>query len=59
MGGNLQSIFHIHFQKLGITVKFVDGSDPKKIFEKKAITGKTKAVYAETIGNPKRGCVRY
>jgi O-acetylhomoserine (thiol)-lyase len=37
--------------KLGINVIFVDPSDPQNF--KNAITGKTKAIYAETIGNPK------
>ncbi len=37
--------------KLGINVIFVDPSDPQNF--KNAITSKTKAIYAETIGNPK------
>ncbi|MFP3126725.1 homocysteine synthase [Ectobacillus funiculus] len=49
--GGTYNLFSHTLPKLGITVKFVDGSDPKN-FEK-AITAKTKAVYAETIGNPK------
>lgn len=49
--GGTYNLFLHTLPKFGITVKFVDGSDPKN-FEK-AITGKTKAVYAETIGNPK------
>ena len=36
---------------LGITTHFVDAQDPENF--RKAITPKTKAVYAETIGNPK------
>jgi len=36
--------------KLGITVKFVDPSDPQNFAA--AITEKTKALYTETIGNP-------
>lgn len=42
---------HYTFKKLGITVKFVDSSDPAKL--ETAITSKTKAIYAESIGNPK------
>jgi O-acetylhomoserine (thiol)-lyase len=38
-------------KKFGITVKFVSSADPKNI--EGAITPKTKAVYAESIGNPK------
>jgi len=49
--GGTYSLFHYTLPKMGITVKFVDSSDPKN-FEK-AIGPKTKAVYAETIGNPK------
>src|SRR3970282_740571 len=37
--------------KLGIDVKFVDSSDPGN--SRKAITRKTKATFAESIGNPK------
>ena len=49
-GGTYQ-LFHYTFPKLGRTVKFVDSRDPEAF--KKAITEKTRAVYAETIGNPK------
>lgn len=49
-GGTYQ-LFHYTFPRLGRTVKFVDSSKPEEF--KKAITTKTKAVYAETIGNPK------
>src|SRR5512136_1708118 len=49
-GGTYQ-LFHYTLPKLGRTVKFVDSTKPEAI--KRAITGKTRAVYAETIGNPK------
>jgi len=49
-GGTYQ-LFHYTFPKLGRTVKFVDSTRPEEF--RKAITGKTRAVYAETIGNPK------
>ncbi len=49
-GGTYQ-LFHYTFPKLGRKVKFVDSIKPEEI--KKAITDKTRAVYAETIGNPK------
>lgn len=49
-GGTYQ-LFHYTFPKLGRKVKFVDSTKPEEI--KKAITDKTRAVYAETIGNPK------
>ena len=49
-GGTYQ-LFHYTLPKLGRTVKFVDSGDPKAFAV--AITDKTRAVYAETIGNPK------
>ena len=49
-GGTYQ-LFHYTFPKLGRYVKFVDSSKPIEF--KKAITAKTRAIYAETIGNPK------
>jgi O-acetylhomoserine (thiol)-lyase len=49
-GGTYQ-LFHYTLPKLGRTVKFVDSQNPEAF--RKAITPKTRAVYAETIGNPK------
>ena len=49
-GGTYQ-LFHHTFPKLGRTVKFVNSRDPEAF--RKAITPKTRAIYAETIGNPK------
>ena len=49
-GGTYQ-LFHYTLPKLGRTVRFVDSTKPEAF--KKAITEKTRAVYAETIGNPK------
>jgi len=49
-GGTYQ-LLHYTFAKLGRKVVFVDSSKPREF--KKAITDKTRAVYAETIGNPK------
>ncbi len=49
--GGTYELFHYTFPKLGRNVKFVDSTKPEEI--KKAITRRTKAVYAETIGNPK------
>ena len=49
-GGTYQ-LFHYTFPKFGRTVKFVDSSKPNEF--KKAITSKTRAIFAETIGNPK------
>jgi len=49
-GGTYQ-LFHYTFPKLGRKVRFVDSTRPEEF--KKAITRNTRAVYAETIGNPK------
>jgi len=49
-GGTYQ-LFHYTLPKLGRAVKFVDSQKPEAF--RKAITPKTRAVYAETIGNPK------
>ncbi len=49
-GGTYQ-LFHYTMPKLGRTVRFVDSRKPQEF--KNAITPKTRAIYAETIGNPK------
>ena len=49
--GGTYNQFKVQFKRLGITVKFVDGDKPGD-FEK-LIDDKTKAIYLETIGNPK------
>ena len=49
-GGTYQ-LFHYTLPKLGRTVKFVDSQKPEAF--RKAITPKTRAIFAETIGNPK------
>ncbi|HLH55493.1 MAG TPA: O-acetylhomoserine aminocarboxypropyltransferase/cysteine synthase family protein [Verrucomicrobiae bacterium] len=49
-GGTYQ-LFHYTLSKLGRKVKFVDSTDPNAF--RKAITPKTRALFAETIGNPK------
>lgn len=49
-GGTYQ-LFHHTLPKLGRTVKFVDSQNPDAF--RKAITSRTRALYAETIGNPK------
>lgn len=49
--GGTYNLLHYTFPKLGIKVHFVD---PGKIDNfKNAITPKTKAIFAETVGNPK------
>ncbi|PAK37573.1 homocysteine synthase [Bacillus safensis] len=49
--GGTYNLFTHTLKKLGITVKFVDSSNLEEL--EAAITDKTKAVYAESIGNPK------
>lgn len=49
--GGTYNLFSTSLPKLGINVKFVDPSNPDNF--RAAITDKTKALYAETIGNPK------
>ena len=49
--GGTYNLFHYTFAKFGIKVNFVKSTDPKA-FEK-AITPRTKALYAESVGNPK------
>jgi O-acetylhomoserine (thiol)-lyase len=43
--------FKVQFKRLGINVKFVEGDEPE-LFEA-AIDENTKAIYIETIGNPR------
>lgn len=49
--GGTYNLLNVTFNKLGIKVHFVDPSNPENFAN--AINDKTKAVYAETIGNPK------
>lgn len=49
-GGTYQ-LFSNTFPRLGRTVRFVDSRDPDAF--RRAITPKTRALYVETIGNPK------
>ena len=49
-GGTYQ-LFHHTMPKLGREFKFVNSTKPEEF--KNAITAKTKAIYTETVGNPK------
>lgn len=49
--GGTYELFHYTFPKVGRTVKFVESGNLEAI--KKAIDSRTRAIYAETIGNPK------
>src|SRR6056297_1774360 len=48
--GGTYNLFNHTFKRMGITVKFVDSSDPANIAA--AIDDNTKAVYIEALGNP-------
>lgn len=48
--GGTYTLFSSTFKKFGIKVKFVDNEEPESY--EKAITDKTKLVFAEIIGNP-------
>ena len=49
--GGTYNLFHYTLPKLGITVRFVDSRNPENF--RAAINDKTKAVFAETVGNPR------
>jgi O-acetylhomoserine (thiol)-lyase len=49
--GGTYNLFHYTLPKLGITVRFVDGRDPQNF--RGAVNDRTKAIYAETLGNPR------
>ena len=49
--GGTYNLFHYTLPKLGITVKLVDADDFDGL--RKAMGPKTKALYTETLGNPK------
>ncbi len=49
--GGTYNLFHYTLPRLGITVRFVDADDFDGL--KTAINSRTRAVYTETLGNPK------
>ena len=49
--GGTYNLFHHTLPRLGITVKFVDSSDPANV--ERAIDENTRLVYTESIGNPR------
>ena len=49
--GGTYNLFHYTLPRLGITVRFVDADDFDGL--RAAINSKTRAVYTETLGNPK------
>ncbi len=48
--GGTYNLFAVSLPRYGINVKFVDATNPENF--RAAITDKTKAIFAETIGNP-------
>jgi O-acetylhomoserine (thiol)-lyase len=49
--GGTYNLFHYTLPKLGINVRFVDSRNPENF--RAAINDRTRAVYAETVGNPR------
>src|SRR5437016_6191652 len=49
--GGTYNLFHYTLPKLGITVRFVDGRNSENF--RSAINDRTKAIFAETVGNPR------
>jgi O-acetylhomoserine (thiol)-lyase len=49
--GGTYTQFDVTLRRMGIDVTFVDFADPEAV--EKAITDRTKALYGETIGNPR------
>lgn len=49
--GGTYNQFKVAFPRLGLGVRFVDGDDPDSFAQQ--IDDKTKAIYVETIGNPR------
>src|SRR5256885_13685009 len=49
--GGTYNLFHYTLPKIGITVRFVDSRNPDNF--RAAINDQTKALYAETVGNPR------
>jgi O-acetylhomoserine (thiol)-lyase len=48
--GGTYNLFHYTLPKIGIDVKYVESPDPEAF--RAAITDKTRAIFAETVGNP-------
>ncbi len=49
--GGTYTLLRYTFEKMGVSCTFVDPLDPENF--KKAITPKTRAIFAESVGNPK------
>src|SRR5579864_6256909 len=53
--GGTYTQFDVSFRRIGINVKFVEPDDPENF--RKAITPRTRALYGETIANPRMNVV--
>lgn len=53
--GGTHSQFDVNFREMGIDTIFVDPDEPENF--RKAITERTRAVFAETIGNPSNNII--
>ncbi len=53
--GGTYAQFDVTFRKMGINTTFVDSDDPENF--RKAINQNTRALYAETIGNPSNNVI--
>jgi len=49
--GGTRTLLQYTLPKMGVRVRFVDPNDPENF--RRALTDKTRAFYAETVGNPK------
>ncbi len=49
--GGTYNLFHHTLPKVGIKVNFTDPSDPENF--RRALTDRTRAIYAESVGNPR------
>lgn len=49
--GGTYNLFYHTLPKMGIKVTFVDSTDPENF--RRALTDRTRAIYAETVGNPR------
>lgn len=49
--GGTYNLFKVTLPRLGVTARFAEGSDPESIA--RAVTPRTRAIYAESLGNPR------
>ena len=55
--GGTYNLFHHTLPKLGIDVTFTDPADPENF--RRALTDRTRLLYAETLGNPKNDALDF